>query len=361
MEVDNHPSAQPTGASSATGAQMALTPFNHSPVTARGREIVARTRSETLYLVASSPALTRTPSLSRVRTFMQGRTRPASSPSSSLTPPGATKAAPTPLLSSDSREVEVEVEPASSTVLAQSLSAPLFRQGMQPVGLSPPPPPSGPGLRDPSMTSPTHGPQPRGRGEARGDEDMVDTEPRAPAVAASPRAPEAAHRVLASIVDTVRGTHAAVAVTGSPTVDVQRTSEVARETVPPPQAEGPAGLGRGLDPLGSANAPSSTPSTPTTGGSSRPGSVRGASSPLTPASPASSPASSITPALPTSSPRSSSTPPVPTLQHPPPTVPPPVVQPTMRRSGGTRLRRMGRDQLMRTPCREPCDARRRRT
>nr|XP_051197158.1 vegetative cell wall protein gp1-like [Lolium perenne] len=132
--------------------------------------------------------------------------------------------------------------------------------------------------------------------------------------------------------------------TGSPTMDVQprrgvapvderRTPEAPREAVPPPQVEGPAGLGRGFDLLGSANAPSSTPPTPATGGLSRPGSVRGASSPLTPASPASSPASSIVPASPTSSPRSSSTPPVSTLQHPPPTVPPPVVQPTIRRSG----------------------------
>jgi hypothetical protein len=92
-----------TGATLATGAQLALTPFNHSPVTARGREIVARARSQTPHLVASSPVASRTPSPSRVRTFMQGRTRPASSPSSRITPPGATQP------SSASRVVAVEL------------------------------------------------------------------------------------------------------------------------------------------------------------------------------------------------------------------------------------------------------------
>nr|XP_051197159.1 vegetative cell wall protein gp1-like [Lolium perenne] len=119
---------------------------------------------------------------------------------------GATQATPTPLLSSASREVEVE--PASLTVLAQPLAAPLFRQGMLPVGLSSPPPLPGPGQGDPSSSSPLGGQQPRGgfveeeavvdsallrrRGEARGDEAIAVAEPRAPTAAASPRAPEAA-------------------------------------------------------------------------------------------------------------------------------------------------------------------------
>nr|XP_051198628.1 uncharacterized protein LOC127312198 [Lolium perenne] len=103
MEVDTRPPTHTSGATSATGAQLALTPFNHSPVTDRGREIVARARSQTPHLVASPPRASRTPSPSRVRTFMQGRTRPASSPSSSFAPPGASQP------SSASRVVAVEL------------------------------------------------------------------------------------------------------------------------------------------------------------------------------------------------------------------------------------------------------------
>jgi hypothetical protein len=62
MEVDGHPS-DGSGKTAAPffGAHIALTPFNHSPVTPRWKEIVDRAR-------ASSP--------SRVHSFMQGHTRP---------------------------------------------------------------------------------------------------------------------------------------------------------------------------------------------------------------------------------------------------------------------------------------------
>jgi hypothetical protein len=87
MEVDGHTSTQSQGASAVPLAQMALTPFNHSPVTARGRQIVERARAESPHLVASPPVVSRSSSPSRVRTFMQGRTRPVSSSTATSTLP----------------------------------------------------------------------------------------------------------------------------------------------------------------------------------------------------------------------------------------------------------------------------------
>jgi flagellar hook-length control protein FliK len=55
MEVDGHPPAQAQGASAVPVAQVALTPFNHSPMTDRGRQIVERARVESPHLVASPP------------------------------------------------------------------------------------------------------------------------------------------------------------------------------------------------------------------------------------------------------------------------------------------------------------------
>jgi hypothetical protein len=83
MDVDGHPPTHTAGTSAVPSAQVALTPFNHSPMTDKGRQIVARARAQYPHLVASPPTATRDPSPSRVWTFMQGRTRPVtSSPSS---------------------------------------------------------------------------------------------------------------------------------------------------------------------------------------------------------------------------------------------------------------------------------------
>jgi hypothetical protein len=46
MDVDGHPPTHPSGAAAASVTQVALTLFNHSSMTDRGREIVARARSE---------------------------------------------------------------------------------------------------------------------------------------------------------------------------------------------------------------------------------------------------------------------------------------------------------------------------
>jgi hypothetical protein len=194
MEVDTCPPTHPSGATSATGAQLALTPFNHSPVTARGREIVARARSQTPHLVASSPVASRTPSPSRVRTFMQGRTRPASSPSSSITPPGATQP------SSASRVVAVELASGA-----------------------------------PSSAPPPSGLQPRGavleeeaagdtalqcrHDEARRDVASTEAEPFAPIIVTPPRPTRGP--------DAGRGAPVPVAAAASPSVDAQLRSGVA--------------------------------------------------------------------------------------------------------------------------------------
>ncbi|KAK1697773.1 hypothetical protein QYE76_014470 [Lolium multiflorum] len=74
MEVDGHPPTHPSGAAAAPVTQVALTPFNHSPMTDRGREIVARARTESPHLVASPTTTSRASSPSRVRTFMQAQT-----------------------------------------------------------------------------------------------------------------------------------------------------------------------------------------------------------------------------------------------------------------------------------------------
>jgi hypothetical protein len=95
MEVDGHPPAQSFGAAAAPVTQVALTPFNHSSMTDRGREIVPRARTMSPHLVASPPATSRASSPSRVRTFMQGRTRLVSSDSSLSTPPRTPQVAPT--------------------------------------------------------------------------------------------------------------------------------------------------------------------------------------------------------------------------------------------------------------------------
>jgi hypothetical protein len=55
MDVDGHPPTHTSGGTAVPVAQVALTPFNHSPMTDRGREIVARASSESPHLVASPP------------------------------------------------------------------------------------------------------------------------------------------------------------------------------------------------------------------------------------------------------------------------------------------------------------------
>jgi hypothetical protein len=86
MEVDGHAPMHSSDTASVPVTQVALTPFNHSPRTDRGREIVARTMTVSPHLVATPPSTTRASSPSRVRSFMQGRTRPASSSSPVDTP-----------------------------------------------------------------------------------------------------------------------------------------------------------------------------------------------------------------------------------------------------------------------------------
>jgi hypothetical protein len=85
MDVDAAP--QGTGSShggTASVVQRAITPYNHSSSTPRGKEIVARVRASSPSLVAPP---TRSVSPSRVRTFMQGRTCPQSSSSTSMSSP----------------------------------------------------------------------------------------------------------------------------------------------------------------------------------------------------------------------------------------------------------------------------------
>nr|XP_051219190.1 uncharacterized protein LOC127336421 [Lolium perenne] len=125
MDVDGLP---PTHSSSATVvlvAEVALTPFNLSPRTNRGREILARARLESPPLVISPSALSRASSPSRVRTFMQGRTRPASSPSSCADSPTSQQGAPIP--SSTSTQTGLEHGRAALQPMA-----PLFPTSLSP-------------------------------------------------------------------------------------------------------------------------------------------------------------------------------------------------------------------------------------
>jgi hypothetical protein len=78
IDVDGHPPSIDARKATApsVGAQIAFTPFNHSPVTPRGKELVHCARRTSPHLVASVSTPIRSASPSRVRTFMQGRTRP---------------------------------------------------------------------------------------------------------------------------------------------------------------------------------------------------------------------------------------------------------------------------------------------
>jgi hypothetical protein len=108
MDVDGHASLPTSGSASVPVTQVAMTPFNHSPTTDRGKAIVARALSVSPHLVATPPP-------SRVRTFMQGRTRPVSS---SSTPLGGPLVAPTP--SSTSPQTERGLQRASSSAVGSS-------------------------------------------------------------------------------------------------------------------------------------------------------------------------------------------------------------------------------------------------
>jgi hypothetical protein len=119
MEVDGHPPTHPPDASAVPVTQVALNPFNHSPVIERGREIVARARVESPHLVASPPVSSRT-SPSRVRTFMQGRTRPTSSTFPRSTSPRTPQEPTIPPSSSTHAELVGRVAPQP---LVQSLPA----------------------------------------------------------------------------------------------------------------------------------------------------------------------------------------------------------------------------------------------
>jgi hypothetical protein len=95
-------------------AQLALTPFNNSPSTPKGKEIVERARQTTPGLIAprdtvSAPvAARRVPQPSRVCTFMQGTTRlePVLIEACSL--PGSSPA-PTAAAASSSPEADIAV------------------------------------------------------------------------------------------------------------------------------------------------------------------------------------------------------------------------------------------------------------
>jgi hypothetical protein len=79
MDVDVPPAVRDHGKAVApsSGVTLALTPYNNSPTTPRGKELVERARVHSPHLIAaaskSSPRIIQP---SRVRTFMQGRTRP---------------------------------------------------------------------------------------------------------------------------------------------------------------------------------------------------------------------------------------------------------------------------------------------
>jgi hypothetical protein len=80
MDVDAT-SATATGGQSVTGlgvAQVVITPYNHSPSTPRGKDLVQRAHVLSPPLIAPivSPMVSWSSSASRVHTFMQGRTRP---------------------------------------------------------------------------------------------------------------------------------------------------------------------------------------------------------------------------------------------------------------------------------------------
>jgi hypothetical protein len=107
MDVDgqSHVADAGEGTTPHVGAQMALTPLNHSPMTARVKEIVDRARAISPHVVASPPAGDREVSLTRGRTFMQGRTCPRAvlmeleheSPKEAVQPSNSTQAAGCPM------------------------------------------------------------------------------------------------------------------------------------------------------------------------------------------------------------------------------------------------------------------------
>jgi hypothetical protein len=84
MDVDVPPAVRDHGKADApsTGVTLALTPYNNSPTTPRGKELVERVRVHSPHLIAadvSAKSLKSSPRIiqpSRVCTFMQDRTRP---------------------------------------------------------------------------------------------------------------------------------------------------------------------------------------------------------------------------------------------------------------------------------------------
>jgi hypothetical protein len=80
MDVDAHPASGDSGKTTApsVGAKVALTSFNHSPITLRGKEIVDSARKSLPHLFASRSASggVWSTSPSCVHTFMQGQTQP---------------------------------------------------------------------------------------------------------------------------------------------------------------------------------------------------------------------------------------------------------------------------------------------
>ncbi|KAM0844741.1 hypothetical protein ACQ4PT_056862 [Festuca glaucescens] len=86
MDVDAAPqSAGGFNSAAAPVFQRVVTPYNHSPSTPRGKEIVAKVRVTSPSLIALFPSLegSQPASPSWVRSFMQGRTHPVSQPPSS--------------------------------------------------------------------------------------------------------------------------------------------------------------------------------------------------------------------------------------------------------------------------------------
>jgi hypothetical protein len=125
MEVDGQVPMQSSGTAVAPVTQVALTPFNHSPRTDRGREIVARAKEVSPHLVATPPPVSRAPSPSRGRIFMQGRTRP-------VPPVRSASVGPTP--SSTSAQTEGVQPRMLGTSAGDTVSSGQLRAGSPPAG-----------------------------------------------------------------------------------------------------------------------------------------------------------------------------------------------------------------------------------
>jgi hypothetical protein len=111
MDLDGPPAVHDHGKAAApsSGVSLALTPYNNSPTTPRGKELVERARVHSPHLIAAASKS----APSRVRTFMQGRTHPEPV-ISEVIPMASTM---------EVAGVEVAAAPAVTAVLSSSLRA----------------------------------------------------------------------------------------------------------------------------------------------------------------------------------------------------------------------------------------------